>query len=311
MSNFFSSPDSTSNNPPPSASLALCARGYSAGKEIEIGIIGQPQQHLITNFFMKQPRTSTLTNVTTSLHADTGSPAHQGPILSTLQFQPRQAATAASLVASKPGKELRPTHSPANRPGGEASSTSPATSSPATSPLPPSTPRLPPSTPSHPPSTSYPVTSPLPASPSPLPPSTPPPPPLTSSQPTSTTSTATPDVQTETHRHGRGQCHRRFESRLSDRSSGLGSVCCSSGDFASHSLLHVRIQTGMVLDSYPRQEVVSPPPPEPDPDIHGSTAAGTDVNGHLHDTGLDHNQQPHDRDPRRRAVDSSKEKCNN
>ena len=63
--------------------------------------------------------------------------------------------------------------------------------------------------------------------------------------------------------------------------------------------------------SYPRQEVGSPPPPEPDPDIHGSTAAGTDVNGHLHDTGLDHNQQPHDRDPRRRTIDSSKEKCNN
>ena len=61
------------------------------------------------------------------------------------------------------------------------------------------------------------------------------------SQPTSTTSTATPDVQIETHRHGRGQCHRRFESRLSDRSSGCGSVGCCGGDLASHSLLHVRI----------------------------------------------------------------------
>ena len=283
ISDFFCSPGSTLTNPPPSASQASCARGYSAGTEI--GIIGQPQQHLITNFFMKQPRPSTLTNVTTGLHADTGSPAHQGPILSTLQFQPSQAATAAPLLASQPDKEQRPTHFPVNRPGGEASSTSPATSCPATSPLPPLTSPLPPSTSSLPPSTS--------------------------SHPTSTTSTATPDVQTETHRHGRGQCHRRFESRLSDRSSGCGSVCCSGGDFASHSLLHVRIQTGMVLDSYPRQEVVSPPPPEPDPDIHGSTAAGTDVNGHLHDAGHDHNQQPHDRDPRRRAVDSSKEKCNN
>ena len=282
ISDFFCSPGSTLTNPPPSASQASCARGDSAGKEI--GIIGQPQQHLITNFFMKQPRPSTLTNETTSLHADTG-PAHQGPILSTLQFQPSQAATAAPLVASQPDKEQRPTHFPVNRPGGEASSTSPATSCPATSPIPPSTSPLPPSTSSLPPSTS--------------------------SHPTSTTSTATPDVQTETHRHGRGQCHRRFESRLSDRSSGCGSIRCSGGDLASHSLLHVRIQTGMVLDSYPRQEVGSPQPPEPDPGIHDSTAAGTDVNGHLHDAGLDHNQQPHDRDPRRRAVDSSKEKCNN
>ena len=177
ISDFFCSPGSTLTNPPPSASQASCARGDSAGKEI--GVIGQPQQHLITNFFMKQPRPSTLTNETTSLHADTG-PAHQGPILSTLQFQPSQAATAAPLVASQPDKEQRPTHFPVNRPGGEASSTSPATSCPATSPIPPST--------------------------SPLPPST-------SSHPTSTTSTAALDVQTETHRHGRRQCHRRFESR--------------------------------------------------------------------------------------------------
>ena len=87
----------------------------------------------------------------------------------------------------------------------------------------------------------------------------------------------------------------------------------SGGDLAPHPRLHVRIQTGMVLDSYPRQEVVSPQPPEPDPDIHGSTAAGTVINGHLHDAGHDHdhNQQPHDREPRRRTIDSSKEKCNN
>ena len=68
----------------------------------------------------------------------------------------------------------------------------------------------------------------------------------------------------------------------------------SGGDLAPHPRLHVRIQTGMVLESYPRQAVGSPPPPEPDPGNHDSTAAGTDVNGHLHDACLGLNQQPHD-----------------
>ena len=105
---------------PPSATQASCTRGDSAGKEI--GVIGQPQQHLITNFFMKQPRPLTLTNETTGLHADSG-PARRGPILPTLQIQPSQAATAAPLLASQPDKEQWPTHNPVNRPSGEASST--------------------------------------------------------------------------------------------------------------------------------------------------------------------------------------------
>ena len=69
----------------------------------------------------------------------------------------------------------------------------------------------------------------------------------------------------------------------------------------------------MVLDRHPRQEVVSPQPPEPGSDNHGSTAAGTAINGHLHDAGHDHdhNQQPHDREPRRRIIDPAKEKRNN
>ena len=92
---------------------------------MEIGVIGKSQQHLITSFFIGRPRPPTPTNQTTGLHADSAA-ARRPPILSTLQNQPAQAATAALLSASQPHREQQAAHNPVNQPSGEApSSTTP------------------------------------------------------------------------------------------------------------------------------------------------------------------------------------------
>ena len=128
LTSLFSLPASASTGPyranlPPNANSASCTRGDHTG--MEIGVIGRTQQHLITSFFIARPRPPTPANQTMGLHADSAA-ARRPSILSSLQNQPAQAATAALLSASQPHREQRAAHNPVNRPSGEApSSTAP------------------------------------------------------------------------------------------------------------------------------------------------------------------------------------------